>query len=53
MEAVNNRSNSIGGARELITTGATALERAIRAANNGAGWVRETVDKRIKGAGGP
>ena len=46
MEVVNNRSNSIGGARELLTTGATALERALKAANNrsnSAEGVRETT----------
>ena len=55
MKDVTNMSNSIGWARELLTTGATTLEGAMKAANNrsnGTGGVREAVTNRSNIIGG-
>ena len=55
MKAVTNMSNSIGGARELLATGATSLEGAWRLLTTGAAVLEgsERVLKcREKCAGG-
>ena len=41
MEAVNNRSNSIGGARELLTTALEGGMKAVNSRTNGAGGGQE------------